>query len=264
MPSLNTTRPCDKLAFDLNGTLYAVDRDNKSRLPKIDTQTGAWLSYQNFEDHFSACGDFAFGADSKFYNLNGYNSKFQVADLANNTLATVNYANLDDLSGIACGSSGTLYIRHNNGARYAINPANAQTTYLGNAGIPGLEDLASGHIETELSYANVSLNIPAGAVNVDVEIEMSMETTELVGDVALTFSPHGTVFNTPAILNITAHGVDFTGVDPNTIDIYYDNQETGVLEPMQKDQLIVDVNAGTMQVINVQLPHFSRYKLGAE
>ncbi len=118
--------------------------------------------------------------------------------------------------------------------------------------------------EIELSYASVSLQILPGSMSNDAEIGLNLETTELQGGVAVTFQPHGTVFSTPAILNITAHGVDFAGVDPNSVDIYYDNPETGLWEPMQRDQLIVDIISGTVQVINAQLPHFSRYALGAE
>lgn len=51
---------------------------------------------------------------------------------------------------------------------------------------------------------------------------------------------------------------------PNTVNLYCDNPEAGMWEPMQRGQMIVDAAAGTVQVIHALLPHFSRYALGAE
>jgi len=72
------------------------------------------------------------------------------------------------------------------------------------------------------------------------------------------------IFANPAILNVEARGVDLNGADSNAIHIYYDNQNTGQWEQMVCDDIIVDVNAGTIQVINAQLLHFSRYALAAD
>ncbi len=263
LSSQNSIRPCDKLTFGSDGKLYAVDRDNKDDMYTIDTATGAWSFLGTFNNHLSAYGDMAFG-NGVFYNVNGYNSKFQIIDLASNTLSTIDKTNLNDMSGIASGSDGVLYICRDNGYLYSVNTSTAQTTYLGNTGIADLEDLASPYFESELAFASVSLDIPANSISDDAEIELSLETTELLGGVAVTFEPHGITFSDPAVLNIEAHGVDFTGIDPNAVNVYYDNLETGQWELMQRDNIIIDVNAGTVRVINAKLPHFSRYAIGAE
>ena len=80
----------------------------------------------------------------------------------------------------------------------------------------------------------------------------------------MTFQPHGIIFSQPAILNLEALGVDFSGVNPDDVDIFYDNPATGQWEPMQRDDIIVDVNLGRIQVINARLDHFSRYAIGDE
>jgi len=53
-------------------------------------------------------------------------------------------------------------------------------------------------------------------------------------------------------------------VNPNDVDIFYDNQENGQWEPMQRDDVLIDVDAGSVKVVNARLPHFSRYAIGAE
>ena len=105
----------------------------------------------------------------------------------------------------------------------------------------------------------VSLEVIPGAVSEDAELSISLDDEELVGDVYLTFGPHGTIFDPPALLNIEASGLDLSAGDPSTIDIFYDNQNTGEWEPMPREALIVDQNEGYINVINAQLPHFSRY-----
>lgn len=261
----NTIRTCDKLAFAPDGTLYGVDRDNKYDLYTIDTNDGTWTLDATFTNkHFSAYGDFAFGPDGTFYNANGYNERFQVVDMEAGTINTVDKTGVDDMTGLATASDGQMVFSDDKGKIYAVDPATANATYLGNTGINGLADLASAHFEVELAYADVSLEVLPNSIDVDKEIEISFETTELSGGVAVTFQPHGTIFSPYAILNLTAHGVDFSGIDPNAVDIFYDNQETGQWEPMQRDAVIVDVNAGTVTVINAQLPHFSRYGVAAD
>ena len=107
--------------------------------------------------------------------------------------------------------------------------------------------------------AMVSLEVLPGSVTEDAELSINLDDEDLSGDVFLTFGPHGTVFNPSALLNIEASGLDLSGGDPSTIDIFYDNQDTGEWEPMPKETLIVDQNEGYIKVVNAQLPHFSRY-----
>ena len=264
LPGGSLFKGCDKLAFGPDGRLYGVSDNEEDELYIINTTTGNWTLSKTMNINFGTHGDMAFGADGKFYHINGMNGNLQVADLANSALTTINDTQLGNITGLASGINGVLYMSTENGKLYSVNPSNAVVTYLGETGIADLEDLASAYFEKELSYASVTLEVPANAINEDVEFELSLETGELLGGVAVTFAPHGIVFNNPVILNMTAYGVDFSNVDPYAVDIYYDNQESGMWELMQSDNVIVDVNNGTVQVINAQLPHFSRYAIATE
>ncbi len=71
------------------------------------------------------------------------------------------------------------------------------------------------------------------------------------------FEPHGE-FNKPAIYNVKFEGLDLKGVDPQNIRFVY-MAEDGTYEYIAVDKIKVDVNKGLLQVINAQLPHFSRF-----
>lgn len=111
----------------------------------------------------------------------------------------------------------------------------------------------------EVSIA-LSLEVFAETISQDTLITLAMETSSL----DMVFGPHGTLFSTPAVLNLEAHGVDFNGVDPNRVDFYYENPETGQWQAMPRDAISVNANDGTVKLINGRLPHFSRYAIGAE
>ena len=98
-----------------------------------------------------------------------------------------------------------------------------------------------------------SISFAPGCVPEDVTISMEIDDETGVS----TFQPH-LVFNTPAILNQTFTGLDLTGLDPNNIQLSYLALD-GTYEVMEYDQLIVDVETGTITVVNGKIPHFSRY-----
>ncbi len=110
----------------------------------------------------------------------------------------------------------------------------------------------------------VTLKVFAETISQDSELALSLDDQEISGNVALSFSPHGVTFSSPALLNIEAKNLDLSGVNPADINIYYDNQETGQWEVMESDKVIVKVNDGYVKIINGQLPHFSRYAIGME
>jgi len=72
-----------------------------------------------------------------------------------------------------------------------------------------------------------------------------------------TFSPSGT-FTKPVIYNLTIIGLDLRNVDPSTVTFVY-AADDGTYYAAKYDKLYIDVKAGKLQVINAQLPHFSRY-----
>jgi hypothetical protein len=74
------------------------------------------------------------------------------------------------------------------------------------------------------------------------------------------FSPSGTWLK-PVIYNITIQGVDLTGVVPSKVKFVYMAPD-GKLYPAVYKSLFVELQSGKLQVIDAQLPHFSRYAFG--
>lgn len=101
-------------------------------------------------------------------------------------------------------------------------------------------------------------------MNESAEISLTIDDQQFAGNVDVVFEPHGITFSQPALLNIYAYGLDLSGVDPNSLNIYYDNPDTGQWELMQRDGFYVFPSLGTIYVINAKIPHFSRYAIGAE
>lgn len=108
----------------------------------------------------------------------------------------------------------------------------------------------------------INLTIPPYSIFTDTYISMSTDDEYLMGDVYLTFGPHGTLFSPPALLDFKASGLNLSGIDPDLVDIYYDNPFTGVWELMPSESVTVDVVAGYIEVINAEFLHFSRYAIG--
>jgi len=117
--------------------------------------------------------------------------------------------------------------------------------------------------------AQMTLTVPQHAVNSPVTISVTMDDQiSMIGDVDMEFAPHGLVFNTPAILNIEAYNLDLSSINVNdfgtTFGIYYDNEDSGEWEKMDCDDIQINFTDGSVKVINAELPHFSRYAIGAE
>jgi len=104
------------------------------------------------------------------------------------------------------------------------------------------------------------LTVLPGTISEDAMLSMSIDDSVF----AITFGPHGIIFSEPALLDIHAYGLDLSNVDPNTIDIYYDNTDTGTWERMERDTIIVNVAEGNVFVKNARIPHFSRYALSGD
>jgi WD40 repeat protein len=252
--------PVAKLAFHPDGRLFCLPSNNRKRLYTIDTVTGNATLYNTLSEALGLYGDMVFSPDGILFSTGGSSPKLKVSDIDAGTVAMYSikigplYVN-----GLSFGRDGTLYYVSKPGDVGIIDLATGAGTEIGSTGISEIKDTAPVIAHTELAYAYVNLQVLPGAIDQDTEFSLNIETTELVGGVAVTFGPHGTVFNQPAILNLEARGVDFTGVDPDGVDVYYDNTETNQWELMDRDDVIVDAFAGTVQVINARLPHFSRY-----
>ena len=257
-------KPAHKLAFSPDGTLYGVNNDERDELIEINTGTGAASIVRRYESKLEEKGDLAFGPDGVFYNLNDNDHRLDIIDLNSSLLSTHAELHVDHLTGLGFNRLGDLYVIKDNGDFFRIDLNSGQETYLGDTGINKTYDMTSFVGDVELAYSFISLEILPGSIDQDKDISLNMETTELSGGVAVIFEPHGTVFNPSALLNLTAYGVDFSGIDPAAVDIYYDNPETGQWELMPRESITVNAATGYLQVVNAQLPHFSRYAIGLE
>ena len=113
---------------------------------------------------------------------------------------------------------------------------------------------------TNNAEISVDLTILPGAIDISKELSMTFDDT----DIALTFGPHGTTFSPSALLNLTATGLDLTGVNPESVELYYENTNTGLWELMPREDIVVIPDQGYIRVVNAELPHFSRYALSNE
>ena len=104
------------------------------------------------------------------------------------------------------------------------------------------------------TYSDIVL--APGCVQQDVTI--SMDIDDETG--CSTFLPHQ-MFNFPAVLNQTFTGLNLSGTDISKIHLYYYAVD-GTWEIMECDQLTVDVETGTVTIVNGKLPHFSVYGYG--
>jgi hypothetical protein len=72
-----------------------------------------------------------------------------------------------------------------------------------------------------------------------------------------TFSPSGT-FSKPVIYNLTIMGVNLSNVDPSKVSFVYLSPDGKYYKPVY-DKIYVEKQSGKLQIVNAQLPHFSRY-----
>ena len=260
LPGGATFKPASKLAFSPDGTLYGIHAMDSRKLYTIDLTTGDWNLHRtySFLKFLGSFRDIAFDKDGTLYNINDLNF-LQIVDPNSDTITTLGSLGWEFFTGLAFANDGELYAATYDGKYYTVDKSTAKTTFQGQVNITDLNDLAAGG--AEFAYLRVSLQVPPGALSNDAEITLSADTHEITGGVSVTFEPHGTEFDQPAILDIKAIGVDFNDVNTSTIDIYYENPETNALEPTLKDQINIDVGAGTIEVIDAQLNHFSRYAL---
>jgi hypothetical protein len=112
-----------------------------------------------------------------------------------------------------------------------------------------------------ITSVDVSLKILPNAIQQDKSLTISFDGSYMMGDVDLTFGPHGLNFLKPAVLNVTALGLDLSGLPKGTKAAYlwYFNETSGLWEKMNADLVYINVNLGMLVCVNGYLPHFSRY-----
>lgn len=100
---------------------------------------------------------------------------------------------------------------------------------------------------------NSTLVFPAGSFNGTITITMTADDEYCASN----FLP-GMSFLQPGIYNITYTGVDLTGINPSDVKFVYLKND-GDLEYAENDGIVIDLTIGKIQVINAEIPHFSRY-----
>ncbi len=115
--------------------------------------------------------------------------------------------------------------------------------------------------DSGLIDVSVSLQILPNAMTANADISMLINDAEFFGDFDVVFDPHGTIFSTPALLNIHIVGMDLGIANPDDFELYYVNEDTGEWELMVCESITVNLELGEIIVVNGQLPHFSRYAL---
>lgn len=104
-----------------------------------------------------------------------------------------------------------------------------------------------------------SFNLPGNGLDVSQYITMMFNDNKM----KVTFGPHGLQFAVPAILTYSATGVDLSSMpDGSEINLYYVNEESGLLEDMHTGTITYDKAMGTITCTGAAIPHFSEYAFG--
>ncbi|HTX99791.1 MAG TPA: hypothetical protein VMG09_07205 [Bacteroidota bacterium] len=110
------------------------------------------------------------------------------------------------------------------------------------------------------STVSFTMTIPAGAVSSPQTISINVDKNS--PQISAEFGPSGLVFNTPLLLTVQATGIDMSAFNATDhIDLWYVNS-TGWVSAMQYSKFKFDTRKGTLDVKDIQIPHFSRYCFG--
>lgn len=108
-----------------------------------------------------------------------------------------------------------------------------------------------------------TINIPANSISQSCNVSMYFDDSQNVGPTDIVFGPHGTTYSTPAKLTIECKYFDLSGVDPNTLHLYYVN-ENGQWVEHPSHEIHVEPGWGFIRVVDAEIPHFSRYAIASE
>ncbi|MFO7447960.1 MAG: hypothetical protein R6W90_16475 [Ignavibacteriaceae bacterium] len=116
------------------------------------------------------------------------------------------------------------------------------------------------------AYKSFDMQFPGSSVTVSGSYffpENCLEGEEVITVVfdeataAAEYYPSPYSFNAPLTANILYSGLDLSGV--SVITFVYLPPNSGEVEPVQFDQIVIDREAGTIEVINAKIWHFSKY-----
>ncbi len=101
----------------------------------------------------------------------------------------------------------------------------------------------------------ITLTVLAETISRDAVLQMALDDRSFL----MSFGPHGITFTQPALLNIVARNLDLSGVNPETLALYYLDSKTDKWVKMQTAEIIVNQEEGYLKFVDGQIPHFSRY-----
>ena len=108
----------------------------------------------------------------------------------------------------------------------------------------------NGNVEVKMT-----LKVFAETISRDAVLQMGLDDQNFI----MSFGPHGITFSQPALLNIEARNLDFSGVNVETLALYYLDSKTEEWVKLQTAEIIVKQEEGYLKFVDGQIPHFSRY-----
>jgi hypothetical protein len=118
-----------------------------------------------------------------------------------------------------------------------------------------LLEINTGYTGGPFGYINITANSRFQRNSFTGQRYTTMSVNDKFG--TATFSPSGT-FSKPVIYNLTIMGVDLSKVDPTKVSFVYMAPNGSYYKPVY-DRIYVEKQSGKLQIVNAQLPHFSRY-----
>ena len=119
-----------------------------------------------------------------------------------------------------------------------------------------------GEIEFDYEYQTLKGN----TITISAELEFDKGAFDGVKEISMIFNnenatisfhPH-IVFDKEVEFEVEYSGLDLTGYNPDSIDFLFQNYD-GTTENVEYDEIEINVSAGTIEVEEVELEHFSRY-----
>ena len=128
-------------------------------------------------------------------------------------------------------------------------------TKLINGSDESLIEINTGYAGGPFGWVSITANARFQRNSFTGQRQVTMSINDQFG--TSSFSPSST-FSKPVIYNLTILGVDLSKVDPSKVKFVYE-ADNGQYYPAVCQSVYVEKQSGKLQVINAQLPHFSRY-----
>jgi hypothetical protein len=143
----------------------------------------------------------------------------------------------------------------------ASHPSLAKTTSVSrwiNGSDESLIEINTGYAGGPFGWISITANARFQRNSFVGQRYVTMSVNDQYG--SADFSPSGTWLR-PVIYNLTIMGLDLSTVDPSKVKFVY-MAPNGQYYAAVCQQIFVERQSGKLQVINAQLPHFSRYGFG--